>query len=222
MRLARIPHRPRGLEPHRPTHVVLTVRPGLPPLHAPHIRYLFGHVQRVVVQRFPRVSFSAACLMPDHVHLLVQSRVSGSDVARAMQFLAANMARGINHICQRRGTVFRDRYFSRVLNTVSELAGVLRYIANNPVRAKLCKRVGEWFSSSIDACLRSARAQKRWSFPGWMYRVLGFHEDPGAALRRIVDGAVLPVRASGRQNRLPFSRGLPARSVTRSHSPGMP
>lgn len=213
MRLTRIPHRPRGLAPHHPTHVVMTVRSGLPPLHTPHIRHLFGHLQHLVVQRFPRVSFAAACLMPDHVHLLVQA-AAGTDIGRAMQFLATNLARGINHICQRQGAVFRDRYFSRVLSTVSELAGVLRYIGLNPVRARLCARVVDWLSSSIAACLRNPEARKRWSFPGWMYRVLGFHEDIGAALRRILDGTVIPQRASGRQNRLPFSRGLPAGSVS--------
>lgn len=194
---------------HTPHHVVLTVRDGVPALHRREVRLLFGRVQRAVLARYPGVSFAAAVLMPDHVHLILQSGSASTQISRAIQYLASNLALGINRIFRRRGTVFRDRFFSRILGTVSELVRALRYAGMNPVKAGLCRRPEDWRGSSIAACL-ARPASDRWSFRGWMYRLLGFHEDVRESLRRILSGLTSPrVPGRSRQNRLPFARGLP-------------
>lgn len=204
-----LPHRIRLLAGHTPHHVVLTVRDDVPALHRREVRLLFGRVQRETLARYPDVSFAAVTAMPDHLHVIMQARSAPGAISRAIQYLASNLARGLNRICGRRGAVFRDRFFSRVLSTVSELVRALRYVGMNPVKAGLCRRPEDWPASSIAACIAHPGSD-RWSFRGWMYRLLGFDEDVGQALRRILSGSTSP-RAPGRfrQNRLPFGRGLP-------------
>lgn len=205
----RLPHRIRLLAGHTPHHVVLTVRDGVPALYRREVRFLFGRVQRETLVRYPDVSFAAGVLMRDHLHLVMQAGSAPEQISRAIQYLASNLALGLNRIFGRRGAVFRDRFFSRALSTVSELVRALRYVGMNPVKAGLCRRPQDWCASSIAECL-ARPVTSRWSFRGWQYRLLGFYDDACEALRRILSGSTSP-RAPGRsrQKRLPFARGLP-------------
>lgn len=204
-----LPHVTRHLARHDPHHVVLTVQKDVPPLHRREIRDLWLKLQAEACERYPGVSFSSGCLMPTHIHLVIQSTGAGADISRAIQFLASKLALGINRIASRSGRVFSDRFFSRALSTVSELVRVLRYVGQNPVRARLVRRPEDWAASSVPACLDRSRTPAPWAFRGWMYRVLGFLDDPHTALERILCGETRE-RSPGRsrQNRLPFKRGL--------------
>lgn len=204
-----LPHVVRPLSRRDPHHVVLTARRDVPPLHRREIRDLWRKLQTEAGERYPGVSFSAGCLMPSHLHLVVQATGSGATISRAIQFLASKFALGINRIARRRGQVFQDRFFSRVVSTVSDLVRVIRYVGQNPVRAGLVRRPEDWVASSVPDCLDRSRTPSHWSFRGWMYRVLGFFDDPQAALVRILNGETR-ARSPGRsrQNRLPFGRGL--------------
>lgn len=204
----RLPHRIRPLAGHTPHHVVLTVRDDVPALHRREVRLLFGRVQRATIERFPEVSFAAGVCMSDHIHLVMQAESAAARISEAIQYLASNLALGINRMFRRRGAVFRDRFFSRVLATVSELVRALRYVGLNPVKAGLCRRPEDWIASSIAACLRGC-GPGPWSFRGWMYRLLGFGQDVREALHRIMSGRTAPrLPGRSRQNRLPFARGL--------------
>lgn len=225
----RLPHRTRLLVRWQPHHIVLTVNRDVPPLHRRLIRELFNGVLEATSRKYPDVAFTAGTLMPDHVHLVAQPQANGSRISRAIQNLTACLARGINRAFGRKGAVFRDRFFSRALNTVSELVRVLRYIGMNPVKAGLVDRPEDWEAGSVRAYLaagskgtrdtqdggiqdRCASGLGPWRFWGWMYRVLGFEDDPAEALRRILDGRRRPVvHRGGRQLRLPFTKGLPRR-----------
>lgn len=208
---SRLPHVTRGLVRHDPHHVVLTVHDDVPPLHRREIRELWLSLQAEACRRYPGVTVSGGCAMPTHYHLILQASGQAADISRAIQFLASKLARGINLLAGRSGAVFRDRYFSRVLSTVSELVQALRYVGQNPVKALLVRRPEDWVASSVAECLSRTRRTGAWTYRGWMYRVLGFFEDAAGALARILSGEI-SVRKPGRcrQAKLPFVRGLPA------------
>jgi len=211
-RLNSIPHRVRALSRHTPHHLILTIRQGVPRLHRRAAREIFAVVIDSTRKRYPCVSFTTGCLMPDHIHLLGQTTGAPSSISRAIQFLAANLARKINRAFGLSGAVFRERYFSRVLKTASEVLQVLRYIGLNPVRAGYVKRPEQWPANGIRPYLGGYLERSPWSFTGWVYGVLGFFKDPAGAMRRILEGRQKPVRSSGgRQLRLPFTKGLPHR-----------
>jgi hypothetical protein len=65
-----------------------------------------------------------------HIHLLVEAK--GSEcLARGMQGLAVRVAKALNRVLGRRGRVFADRYFSRILRTPTEVRHALLYVLQN-------------------------------------------------------------------------------------------
>ena len=84
----------------------------------------------------------AFCLMPDHLHWLLQlgneplSRVVGTMKGRAARaFCQANP--GTSHLWQR-------GFYDHALRAEEDLVDVARYIIANPLRAGLVKRVGDY------------------------------------------------------------------------------
>jgi putative transposase len=78
----------------------------------------------------------------DHVHLVVEAadRVA---LSRGMQGLAVRLARAVNRIVGRRGTVWGDRYHARELRSPREVrAGIVYVLMNHKKhRAELAVRV---------------------------------------------------------------------------------
>lgn len=212
---SRLSHATRRLVRHDPHHVVLTVHDDVPPLHRREIRDFWLSLLAEARRRYPDVTVAAGCAMPSHYHLILQSSGKASDISRVIQFVASKLARAINRLVGRTGAVFSDRYFSRVLSTVSELIQALKYVGQNPVKARLVRRPEDWAASSVAECLGRARPTGAWGYRGWMYKWLGFFENAAGALARILSGEAA-ARKPGRhrQMKLPFARGLPgARAV---------
>ena len=95
----------------------------------------------------------AYCLMPNHVHLIVVP--SDEDGLRAT-FANAHRryARFINARHRWTGHLWQGR-FGAVLMDETHLAHAARYVALNPVRARLCDRAEDWPWSSARAPLRA-------------------------------------------------------------------
>jgi len=66
----------------------------------------------------------------NHIHFLVEA-ADRRALARGMQGLAVRLARGLNRVMGRRGTVFADRYHARPLRSPTEVAIARRYALGN-------------------------------------------------------------------------------------------
>jgi REP element-mobilizing transposase RayT len=77
----------------------------------------------------------AYCLMPNHVHLLVET--SGSPLAKFMQGLQQSYTQYFNRRHEKVGHVFQGRYKAIVCEKERYLMALIRYIHLNPVRANL-------------------------------------------------------------------------------------
>ena len=94
----------------------------------------------------------AWCLMPNHVHLiLVPSDADG--LRRALARVHRPYA-GIIHARRKRSGHFWQGRFGAVAMDEQHLAAALRYVALNPVRARLVERAQDWRWSSTRAHLR--------------------------------------------------------------------
>jgi len=82
------------------------------------------------------VSIIAYCLMEDHVHLLI--RDTDNQLSRFMCKLFNRYARFYNNKYEHKGRIYRDRFFSRCIDTMANLLDVYRYILKNPVEADIC------------------------------------------------------------------------------------
>ena len=89
------------------------------------------------------LAVNAYCFMPDHVHLLLAGRCPD---ARLRMFVGAwKQNTGYAFTRMRTGArLWQPSYFERVLRDVEGNETVARYILENPVRAGLVGRVGEY------------------------------------------------------------------------------
>jgi REP element-mobilizing transposase RayT len=94
----------------------------------------------------------AYCLMPNHVHLLVES--GRSPLGKFMQGLQQSYSQYFNLRHRKVGHVFQGRYQAIVCQKDDYLLELLRYIHLNPVRSGLAKDLKDYAYSGHEAYLR--------------------------------------------------------------------
>ena len=96
-----------------------------------------------------QVSIWSYCLMPNHVHIIA---VPGDEDGRRRTFrhVHRHYTGYINARMRVTGHLWQGR-FSSVAMDEAHLVSALRYVALNPVRARLCDRAEDWPWSSSQA-----------------------------------------------------------------------
>jgi putative transposase len=91
----------------------------------------------------------AYCLMPNHLHFLLQPR-KDDDLARFMQWLTSIHAKELHtwRGTTGRGAIYQANYHSSVVDTDTYFYRAARYVESNPVRAGLAERAESWPWSS--------------------------------------------------------------------------
>ena len=101
--------------------------------------------------RKAEVEVWAYCLMPNHVHLVLCPR-NEMGLARALGAAHRRWANFVNGRARWRGHLFDGRFASVAMDE-NHLISAIRYVALNPVRARLVPRAHEWKWSSVHAHL---------------------------------------------------------------------
>lgn len=96
-----------------------------------------------------RVELHAYVLMDNHVHLLATGLEDGA-VSRFMQQWSRRYARYFNRRRQRSGSLYESRFHDFVVVEPGYLLRCMRYIEQNPVRARICSHPGNFPWSSYD------------------------------------------------------------------------
>jgi putative transposase len=102
------------------------------------------------------VEIWAYCLMPNHVHLILTPSTPDG-LARALGETHRRYCGVINARLRVTGHLFQSRFGSVVMDEAHLMAAV-RYVALNPVRARLVARAQDWRWSSVRAHLGLAEA----------------------------------------------------------------
>jgi len=84
------------------------------------------------------VRIYAYCLMPNHVHLLLET--GSTPLAKFMQGLQQSYTQYFNRSYRKVGHLFQGRYKAIICDKDKYLLALVRYIHLNPVRARLAKR----------------------------------------------------------------------------------
>jgi putative transposase len=101
----------------------------------------------------------AFCLMPNHVHILIET--PEPNISEGMHLLHTRYVRYFNDKYRRVGPLFQDRPKTPLVKGEAALVRVVGYIALNPVEASLAKRPEDWPWSS-HAALTSAAGPPHW------------------------------------------------------------
>lgn len=100
------------------------------------------------------VRIYAYCLMPNHVHLLLETATV--PLGRFMQGLQQSYTQYFNRAHRQVGHLFQGRYHAIVCEKERYLLALLRYIHLNPVRAKLVRAPEQYRYSGHAVYLRGA------------------------------------------------------------------
>lgn len=140
-----------------------------------------------------QLAILAACLMPNHFHLVV-SQASRTDISRWMHWLLTTHT---HHHHLRRGSsgrVWQGRFKAFAIERDDHLLTVMRYVERNPLRAGLVTRAENWPWGSlawrrmdrITIELSAPTAPLPTDWPGWVNAPQTPEEL--AALRECVNG----------------------------------
>jgi putative DNA methylase len=94
-----------------------------------------------------RYRLSAWVIMPNHLHILFVP-CAGYELSQILQYFKGYTARMANRILQRQGAFWMEDYFDRFVRNESHFNHAIAYIENNPVKAGLCEKPGDWIFSS--------------------------------------------------------------------------
>ena len=90
----------------------------------------------------------AACLMPNHFHLVVRP-CDGDDLARWMHWVFTTHVRWYHKKYQTTGRVWQGRFKTFPAQQDQHLLTVMRYVERNALRSKLVDRAEDWEWSSL-------------------------------------------------------------------------
>jgi len=91
----------------------------------------------------------AYCLMQNHVHLLIKENQEG--IAQIFKRIGVRYVSWYNWKYDRRGPLFQDRFKSEPIEDDRYLLAVLRYIHQNPMKAKIANQLEDYPYSSYRA-----------------------------------------------------------------------
>ena len=93
----------------------------------------------------------AYCLMGNHIHILLKE--GKEDLTLVFKRIAGSYVYWYNWKYHRCGHLFQDRFKSEPVEDDGYFLTVLRYIHQNPVKAKICKKAEDYPHSSMHAYL---------------------------------------------------------------------
>ncbi|MFT3746542.1 MAG: transposase [Pyrinomonadaceae bacterium] len=85
--------------------------------------------------------------MPNHVHVLL-TPLSGYHLAEVMHSIKSYTAQQANKILNRTGQFWQRESFDRYIRNAKHFTAAVRYIEQNPVKAKISKTPQDWPWSS--------------------------------------------------------------------------
>jgi REP element-mobilizing transposase RayT len=129
-KLRKVPHRRRpALSAKYPVHATWRVLRHVWNLRS---RRCFSRIARSFERGRDRFGFRLVhfSVQGNHIHLVVEARDERA-LARGMQGLGVRIAKALNRLMQRKGTVFADHYHARILRSPTQVANAIAYVLMN-------------------------------------------------------------------------------------------
>ena len=126
---AGVSHARRQVHPRFPLHVTLKMERHVWQLRSQRCFKILERAFYVATQLVD-ARIAHFSVQHDHVHLLVEARDPVA-LARALQGFSIRVAKGLNKLMSRNGSVFVDRYHARPLRTPTEVRRAVVYVLGN-------------------------------------------------------------------------------------------
>jgi REP element-mobilizing transposase RayT len=87
-------------------------------------------------------------IMGNHVHfMLIPGK--NSPLPKIMQWIKSVFAKAYNKLTGQSGHVWKERYFSRIIETAEQFIATFEYIVNNPLKANLVQYAKNFRQSGL-------------------------------------------------------------------------
>ena len=130
------------------------------------------------------------CLMPNHVHLVIEAPVAA--VSRGMRDLTGTYARRFHRRHQTSGHLFGGRFHAVPVLDDRQLMTVVRYVGLNPTAAGLCADPADWPWSSLGGAMGRRPADPCLSTERLWALLDGDQRAGRAALHQLITGTPVP------------------------------
>jgi hypothetical protein len=115
-----------------PAHVTLRVLDDVPSLRASR-RFAVVRRSFAAARGLHGLRLAHFTVLNNHLHLILEAD-SSEALSRGMQGLCIRLAKALNRVLGRKGTLFADHYHSRLLRSPTELVAAIRYVLTNAER----------------------------------------------------------------------------------------
>ncbi len=82
--------------------------------------------------------------MPNHFHFFVKQQSEFLKISDFLSALSNSYVKSINKKFKRSGTLFEGKTKSKIITDEHYFIWIIKYIIENPVKAKLVKSVDDW------------------------------------------------------------------------------
>jgi putative transposase len=126
--------------------LTLCTRDRIPYFRSDRIaKWVLATLQQIAVQR--SFTLRAYCLMPDHLHAMLQGDAPSSDL---LSFVKTFKHKTTFHFRIKTGkALWQVSFFDHILRTAEDISETAEYITTNPVRAGLVQRPDDYPYSRI-------------------------------------------------------------------------
>lgn len=116
-------------------------------------RYIEEYIKFLLIKKNDNdITILAYCIMNNHAHLLIYTD-NILNLSKYMQKVNTAFSQYYNKSKNRVGYVFRDRYYTEEILDKKQLYNCVRYIHNNPIKAKMVNSCREYpYSSYLEYC----------------------------------------------------------------------
>jgi len=108
------------------------------------------------------IEMAAWCIMDNHVHLVLKAELD--QLSLAMKKINVKFAMRYNLNEKMIGHVFQDRFKSQAIETDQYLLQVIRYVHNNPIKARITEKLGAYKWSSYSQYINKDAVGKSQQF----------------------------------------------------------
>jgi REP element-mobilizing transposase RayT len=88
------------------------------------------------------------CIMGNHVHYILTPR-KDSSLPKIMQWINSVFAKAYNRLTGQSGHVWKERYFSKIIETAEQFVATFEYIVKSPIEAKLVQYAKDYRYSGL-------------------------------------------------------------------------
>ena len=134
--------KPRQLKKNAYYHVSNKFHKLIQIIMSPQIKKRLLELIHAATKKF-KMKIKNICILDTHFHMEIQPG-EDENLSEIMKYIKQRFTQWVNRTFNLEGSAWKDRFFSRIIEDLTDLVRVFVYIEENAVRAGLAKRAADY------------------------------------------------------------------------------